>query len=193
MASNDDLARTAVMTVLMLPQVILMKSFKINSHEFKPVELAQLPLQIASDKIHVKFDTSMTGHAEYGTGSNTFFVGFTEATSATRRALIVHEATHALCDFQNKTTMDIGESESMAYIAQCQLGRLLKTDPDPDVRLFDTPDNKDKVFEVGWALAGTILGGGQLGAADVTRMRDAVNIHPNYKNKVSQNAQYNGV
>lgn len=193
MASDDDKAKTAVLTVLMLPSIFQMKSFKINSHEFKPADLAGLVPQITMSKIHVKFDSAMSGHAEYDTGSNTFHVGFTEATSTTRKALVVHEATHALCDVQNKSTMDIGESESMAYIAQCQLGRLLKTDPDPNVRLFDTPADKDKVFEVGWAIAGTLLGGGLAGAADITRMRDAVNIHPNYMNKVGQNAKYNGV
>jgi len=193
MASDDDKAKTAVMAVLMLPSIFQMKSFKINAHEFKPADLAALVPQIAMDKIHVKFENSMSGHAEYDTGTNTFHVGFTEVTSVTRKALVVHEATHALCDFQNKSTMDIGESESMAYVSQCQLGRLLKTDPDPNVRLFDTPADKDKVFEVGWAIAGTLLGGGLAGAADVARMRDAVNIHPNYKNKVGQNAKYNGV
>jgi hypothetical protein len=193
MASDDDQAKAAVLGVLMLPTVFMMKPFKVNTHEFKPADLFALTTTIAMDKIHVKFDASVAGHAEYDTGTNTFLVAFTVATTLTRKALIVHEATHALCDFKNKSTMDIGESESMAYIAQCQFARLLKTDPDPAVRLMDTPANKDKVFEVGWGIAGTLLGGGLPGASDITDMRNAVNIHPNYKGKVANNAKYNGV
>lgn len=193
MASDNEQARAAVLGVLMLPTVFVMKTFRVNGHEFKPAELSALAPLIASDRIHVKFDASVAGHAEYDTGTNTFHVAFTTATTLTRKALIVHEATHALCDFNNKSTMDIGESESMAYIAQCQIGRLLKTDPDPDVRLMDTPADKDKVFEVAWGIAGTLLGGGLPGAADITAMRNAVNIHPNYKNNVGNNAGYNGI
>jgi hypothetical protein len=193
MASDDDQAKTAVLGVLLLPTVFMMKPFKVNNHEFKPADLFALTTTIATDKIHVKFDASVAGHAEYDTGSNTFHVAFTAATSLTRKALIVHEATHALCDFANKSAMDIGESESMAYIAQCQFARLLNTDPDPGVRLMDTPAEKDKVFEVGWGIAGTLLGGGLPGAADITAMRNAVNIHQNYKGKVANTAGYNGV
>ena len=193
MASDDDQAKAAVLGVLMLPTLFLMKSFKVNSHEFKPADLAALVPTIALDKIHVKFDAAVAGHAEYDVSTNTFHVAFTTATTLTRKALVVHEATHALCDFKNKSTMDVGESESMAYIAQCQFARLLKTDPDPAVRLMDTPATKDKVFEVGWGIAGTLLGGGLPSAGDITDMRSAVNIHPNYKNKVAANAKYNGV
>jgi hypothetical protein len=193
MASDDDQAKAAVLGVLMLPTLFLMKTFRVNSHEFKPADLAALVTTIALDKIHVKFDASVAGHAEYDTGTNTFHVAFTAATSLTRKALIIHEATHALCDFNNKSTMDIGESESMAYIAQCQFARLLNTSSDPGVRLMDTPPAKDKVFEVGWGIAGTLLGGGLPGAADIASMRDAVNKHPNYKNNVATKAGYNGV
>jgi len=193
MASDDDQAKVAVLSVLLLPTVFSMKPFKVNNHEFKPADLFAISTAIATDKIHVKFDASVAGHAEYDTGTNTFHVAFTTATSVTRKALVVHEATHAMCDVKNASTMDIGESESMAYIAQCQFGRLLKTDPDPDVRLFDTPADKDKVFEVGWGIAGTLLSGGMPGAADIGAMRNAVNVHPNYKDKVGDNAQYNGL
>ena len=193
MASDDDQAKQAVLSVLTMPTVAQLRTFKINGHEFKPAELSALNVQVAADKIHVKFDSTMQGHAEYDTGTNTFHVGFTAASSLTRKALIVHEATHALCDFQNKSTMDIGESESMAYIAQCQFARMLNTSTDPGARLMDTPANKDKVFEVGWGIAGTLLSGGMPGAADITAMRNAVNIHPNYKDKVGDNAQYNGI
>ena len=192
MADQDALARQAVISTLTGAGIAVIKPFTIDGFTVLSSLFSVVGLNVIAGVTHVKYDSSQVGLAEYDTGTNTFHIGFTAASSLSRKALIVHESVHAVCDLLNKSTMNIGTSESLAYLTQCQYARGNSTDPDPDARLYSDDANKDRVFKVAWDLAGTLLGGGTPTAADYTKLRDAVNRHPYYLGKAGDNAKFNG-
>jgi hypothetical protein len=116
-------------------------------------------------------------------------LGFKATTELSKKALVVHEAVHAVYDMV-KMKMSVADSESIAYLVQCQYARA--NNPNPEDRLFSTNKAKDKVFEIGWAIAGRILEGYSPSIDDCNRMRDAVSMHPFYSAKAAGDAGFNG-
>ncbi len=192
MADRSELAKQAVVGTLTGAGVYTVKPFTIRGFTLLNINFSLVALNVAAGITRVVYDASEVGMAEYDTGTNTFHLGFTDATSLSRKALIVHESVHAVCDVMNLATMDIGTSESAAYLAQCLYARGNSTDPDPDARLYSDDEDKDRVFRVGWELAGTLLDGRTPSTADYDRLRDAVNRHPYYRGKAGDNARFNG-
>ncbi len=202
MASKDQQALGMVMTVLHAPEIVELKPFSILRAKFDPVELAGLVGDLGTH-IDVKFKSAGKGTrsgssvAFYDSVEDALFVNFTDAFSMTLQALVVHEAVHALCD-KNASRMDIGTSESMAYIVQCQfamlrMGRGAKRLSDGK---RDGKDPLDVVFAQGWEIADRLMSGfekGELSAWSYQPMRKAVDMHPNYKDTITQPAIYNGL
>ena len=170
------------------------KDFTFDGHSFVQSHLAHMAVEIThpDGKLTVEYLSSLNGTAEYDHEVNTLFLGFIMPDTLTKGGLIVHEATHALFDFK-ASNMDIATSESLSYIAQCQFVRANSSDPDPEARLYSEDENKDKVFEVGWRIAGKILGGGSIESSDVTDMKDAVSRHPYYQSKHGNDAGFDGM
>jgi hypothetical protein len=189
---NDIFAKTTVISTLVGSPAWKVKGFSLGSYKFSPALLTMVGGFFTSGTLHVSYNGSLGSVAEYDTGSNTMFLGFTSASSLSRRALIVHEGTHAACDLAVAREMDVGVSESMAYIVQCQYARANSDDPDPESRLFSEDAAKDRVFELAWAIAGTLLADGTPTASAYSDLRAAVNRHPYYAGKVGDNAAYNG-
>jgi hypothetical protein len=129
-----------------------MKAFNIDSHKFDPAELFALTSDIP-DKLRIRFnDTIRPQKAAYDSPKNTLLVRFSVAFTMELQSLIIHELTHALCD-KNKYDMDIGQSESMAYIAQCQFAKLRATTGET----LGAEGDNGQVFDVGWRLADKVL------------------------------------
>lgn len=192
MADRNALARQAVVNTLTGAGVHVIKPYTIRGFTLLNINFSVVAVNVSAGVTKVVYDSSEVGMAEYDTGTNTFHLGFTDANSLSRKALIVHESVHAVCDLMNLTTMDIGTSESAAYLAQCLYARGNSTDPDPDARLYSEDEDKDRVFQVGWELAGTLLAGSTPSTADYDRLRDAVNRHPYYRGKAGDSARFNG-
>jgi hypothetical protein len=92
---------------------------------FGPVNIAAagydaVKAAVQSDRITVVHIPDLgTNKAVYRYTHNQFRLGFTSlGGSADRKALILHEATHAIFDI-NATRMKEKQSEAAAYIAQC--------------------------------------------------------------------------
>ena len=83
------------------------------------------------------------------------YLGFKSATELTQKALVVHEAVHVVYDMV-KMKMSVADSEAIAYIVRCQYARADSSGPDD--RLFSADKKKDKFFEIGWRIAGKLLG-----------------------------------
>ncbi len=168
------------------------KQFTFEGHTFVQGHLAHMATEITHPQgaLSVEYDSSLNGLAEYDSSDNTLFLGFLFPDSISKGALIVHEATHALFDFK-ASNMDIATSESIAYIAQCQFARANSSNP--NIRLFSDNASKDKVFEIGWRLAGKVLNGNSFTAADITDMRNAISQHPFYSGKHSNGANFDGM
>ena len=205
MASKDELALNMVMTVLLSPTIFEMKPFSILRRKFVPSALAGLVGDLGT-AIKVRFRRAPAGTrsggsvAFYESVEDTISVNFTDAFSTELKALVVHEAVHALCD-KNKYGMDIGASEAMAYIAQCQYAMLRYREVgDRTTRLgggeFDGVDPLDAVFARGWEIADRLFSGfekDELSAFSYHPMRKAIDIHPSYKDGISIPAIYDGL
>lgn len=188
----EPAAKQAVANVLGSQRIHKMKKFTFEGHTFDPAHLAHMYYEVTQGALNVKLDTSQSSSAYYKAGSNTLYIKHISANSISRQALIVHETTHALFDFK-AAKMDIAASESIAYIAQCLYARANSANSDPEARLYDEKSSKDKVFEVGWEIAGKLLNGGSLSSDDVSKMRSAVSQHPYYASKHSSTADFDGI
>lgn len=187
----DGVAAVSVIGVLLGHGVSNMSSFSFEGYNFTPSALSLMAYEIKDGRMGVTYSSNIGTKAIYNSTENKLYLGFVNAGSESRKALIVHEVTHAVCDFQAKK-MDVAQSESIAYIAQCLYARANSTSNDPDARLYSDDEAKDKVFEIGWRIAGKIIGGGSIDSGDCVDMRAAVKGHPYYASNASSSAGYDG-
>ncbi len=190
MATNDELTRDMVTNVVNSPDVYKIKHFQMDLVHFHPAMFVNLVNLIAMDKVHVKF-AALSGEAGYESGSNTLEFGFTSATTLSEKALVLHEATHALLDIIIAPGMKVGDSEAMAYIVQCQYARANHTVAGE--RLLGDGTKEDKVFKIAWAIAGKILKDKTPKAKEYERLKKAVSKHPDYKDTYDDDAGWDGV
>lgn len=188
-----EAAKFSVASVLGGAKLKKIKDFTFGGHRLRTSDLALLYHEITNPAgaMNVKVNPTQKWPAFYQSKDNTLYLKFYAASDLTKQALIVHESTHAVFDFK-KAKMDIGTSEAIAYIAQCQYARANSTSSDPNVRLFDEGDN-DWVFDIGWKLAGKLLGGGSLSSSDEADMRQAVKKHTFYGKDHSHTADFDGM
>ncbi len=192
MSIESSISKIAVLEVINGTGVSKLKEFTFDGHTFSPDILRYLAMEIQVGTLDVMYETKkMGGKAIYNSTENRLYVGFWTAGSLTRQAVIVHELTHAMFDFQARK-MDVATSEAIAYIAQCQYALANSESSDPDDRLYSENEAKDKVFEVGWRIAGKILNGGSVDQTDITDMRGAVSGHPEYAKDATASAGYDG-
>lgn len=186
---DSALAAVEVIKVLLSSDTQKMKSFSFGGVGFTP-QVFPILANMIGDKIKVEYDSSQSGRAEYDYGSNTLYLGFKSATTLSRKALIIHECVHAVYDAVSQK-MSVADSESIAYIAQCQFARA--NNPNPDERLQSSDSAKDKVFELAWNLAGKILAGDKPSSTEKSDLRAAVSKHPFYMANSAHDAGFNGV
>jgi hypothetical protein len=189
MATNDELVRDMVKNVVSSADVYKVKPFKVGSVHFHPVMFVSLITLIEFGKIHFKFVT-VAGASDYYSGNNTFEFGFTTASSLSQKALVLHEATHAVLDIVMAPGMKVVDSEAMAYIVQCQYARANNTVA--GTRLVGE-GKKDRVFATGWSIAGKLLAGRSPRSEDFRRLSKAISKHPEYKNIYRNAANWDGV
>ncbi|MBX7172652.1 MAG: hypothetical protein K1X72_16910 [Pyrinomonadaceae bacterium] len=187
----NAIAATSVVGVLLGHGVSNMSGFTFEGYSFSPSVLSLMAYEIRDGRMGVTYSSKIGTKAIYNSTENNLYLGFLNASSESRRALVVHEVTHAVCDFQAKK-MDVAQSESIAYIAQCLYARANSTSNDPDARLYSDDEAKDKVFEIGWRIAGKIIDGGAVDSGDCVDMRAAVKGHPYYASNASSSAGYDG-
>lgn len=192
MIDGSSISRLSVLAVLYGSGVNNLKKFGFAGYTFSPDILKLLAQEIQVGTLEVMYETKkMGGKAIYNSTENRLYVGFWSAGSLSRQALIVHELTHAMFDFQ-ALKMDVATSEAMAYIVQCQYAKANSESSDPEDRLYSSNEAKDKVFEVGWRIAGKILEGGAVDQSDVNDIRGAVSGHPEYAKDATASAGYDG-
>lgn len=141
------------------------------------------------DVVHVPGQSTP---AMYDSDENKFFLNFARTGRMSQRALIVHEAIHAACDRANFNHMLINTSEAAAYIGQC-IYMIVKQAGNHDERLGHDNPNRDRVFELAWNCARTIVANGQPSHTDIEQLRSAILQHPYYSRNGTQNAGYNGI
>lgn len=186
---KNDQAKTAVVNVLRSSDIFVIKPFIIGAHYFHPLMLNLMSINVAIGIVQVRFDPTLNEGAKYNT-NNKLSVGFTSAHGVARKALIVHEATHAVFDML-EATMIIAEIESIAHLVQFQYlrARSLKHRTRPK----DTNDAKDKLYKVAWDLAGTLLSGKTPTQKEYLDLQDAVSKHPDYASIATIKVNFDGI
>ncbi len=184
-------AESYIIDFLKESSVQKMKDFSFAGIGFSPKVFPVLAQVIDDDKIEVEYDSSLKGQAAYDYAKNTLYVNFVKPDSLTKKALLIHECTHAIYDCV-KQKMNVQTSESIAYIAQCMYARIHAPAGSP--RLQNASDSvRDEVFKVGWDIAGSIIGGNSVSLAEQTAMISAVSKHPFYSGNFAASAGFNGV
>jgi hypothetical protein len=145
--------------------------------------------EIRDERLQMVYDPSLKHEAFYDSKENSLHLGFVAPGSISQAALVVHEMTHAVCDFQARV-MDVATSESIAYIAQCQYARA--NSDNPEERLYSKNEAKDYVYATGWYIAGKILDGGAVSQEDINEMRYAIRHHPTYASNARTMAKFDG-
>jgi len=186
---ND--VETMVTGILTGSEIQKVNSFTFYGKHFTATTFANIKSMIEAGFIKAVYDEKKVGMAEYDYASNTLYLGFKSTSELTKKALVVHEAVHAVYDMV-KMKMSVADSESIAYIVQCQYARANSSSPDD--RLMSSDKKKDKVFEIGWRIAGKLLGKdtSPLTDDDYKAMREAVSEHPFYAAKAAGDAGFNG-
>jgi len=185
------IAKGNIVSFLKDSSIQKMKDFSFGGIGFSAKVFPVLAQIIDDGKIDVEFDSSLKGQAAYDYAKNTLFVNFTKPEALTKKALLVHECTHAVYDCV-KQKMNVQTSESIAYIAQCMYAR--QNAPAGSPRLQNANDSvRDEVFKVGWEIAGNIIEGKSISLSEQSAMLSAVSKHPFYSGNFAASAGFNGV
>ena len=152
--AKDVACKGAALAALADPAINKIQ-LSIDGFTISPASYAQVRQKINSGSIQVKFNSRLSNgpngypYAFYHAPTNVLNLGFSTATTAPRKGLIVHEATHAACDIVPYSSMTTVTSEVLAYIAQAIF--MLEKDPfpevqaDPDHMLRASPGRHDQI------------------------------------------------
>ncbi len=182
-----DGVTTMVANILTGPEAQKIRSFTFGGKHFGAGAFYNIRSLIEGGFIKVIYESERNGSAEYEYATNTLFVGFPQAFDLGQKALVAHEAVHAVYDLV-KMKMSVADNESIAYIVQCQFARAGGLVD----RLTSSTRQRDKVFEVAWDIAGRVLQGYSPTADECNKMREAVSQHPFYSANASSMIKSDG-
>jgi hypothetical protein len=189
---SEDLALRRLVVGTLAGPVIHRLNVTHGGHQITGHSMAVVANKVIDGEIGVVYDSSLgSGEAEYDSGTDTFHLGFRNAHTPTRKALIVHEAVHATLDLK-VAGVTVAESESLAYVVQSFYVREHTVDPEAE-RLTSENTLKDRVYELAWDMAGTLSEGRQPSAVEWLALDHAVRRHPTYRKTAGNSAGFDGV
>ena len=178
--SAGDLAKQMVLKTLGDSAIAKIK-FKIDSFAVSPRSYAQVAGLIKNGRIRVEYNWGVGKSAYYYEKKNKIEVGFTAATSLTKRAQVVHECTHAAFDLHLYSKSTVAISEAAAFVAECLFARINSPKPDdPEYRLYDDKEEKDRIYRAAWEIAGKIIKRKTPTSEDYSGLKTAVLRHSDY-------------
>lgn len=177
-----------VLSVLRSGGIDKIKPFTAYGQTIFPIYYKSLAARLGMfDSIKVVQSTG--GNVEYTPADNKMVIGFAPTHETHKKALVIHEATHAVCDMiRMPVNNDVGEV--LAYVAQCQYykanaGNYDLADPgDPDIT---------EVLRLAGAIAWNILNGGTPTANDFDALRLKIAAHADYSRYAAVSAGFNGI
>jgi hypothetical protein len=188
---SDQLARSNLLIILMDP-VLYRINFSVGGVGINPAMFVRVLMGVVAGHITVRHVPRLVSPGIYNSTENRFYLRRDSFPTIPAQALAVHEACHAGCDVQRASQMRTAESETAAYIAQCVYARSKCADPSSEP-LYDDDPRRDRVFELAWGVAGTILAGRAPSASELGAVRMAVLSHPNYASTAQDLAGFDGV
>jgi len=193
---TDSLTASVVKT-LFSEELQKIKHFQYGPHLIAPAHFVVLATRIHFfGTIAIKHSSTQSSPGQYLSDKNELWFNFKKAETLPERAVVVHEATHAILDM-NKAYLSVGDTETMAYVAQCQYARANNEEQGNRLEMRDHEGNlipeEDDVFRFGWDIAGTLLSGGTPSQADYQQLKNAVIGHPNYSENYAMQAKNDGI
>lgn len=188
---------TSVINTLRSSEVQKMKPFSFGQCTIAPVEYTKLAwsMILYDNPQIVKNSRMKEADADYATGSNKLRFKFNKAVSVEQKALVIHEATHAVMDML-KIKMLVKYAEMFAYIAQCQFAMVAAPQ---NGRFYEEADKHDpenigdQRFAAAWNIAKRLQSGGSVDSEDYENLADLISIDPKYKTLCNKMADYNGI
>lgn len=183
--------KNLVTTVLMNGGTAKIKHFTVGGFTIYPIYYQVLASRISLfDSVEVVYSQSYVNRARYIPGENKMIIGFQSTIPDLGKALVVHEATHAVCDML-KLSMKRGDSEAMAYIAQCQYWKANISNDRLEGNVIG--DEDDLVFEAAWNIACAIQAGQSVPSTDYDKLQAALAANNSYKKHINERPAYDGI
>ena len=161
-------------------------AISIDSNAYK-----QVKTNIDNGKIKVVYDAKVgAGTAKYRYTHNTLRLGFQVIDTADKEALIIHECTHAACDIAKKALL-VSHSEAAAYVAQCLYFYYLNEAALATGNV--QPTFKSGILTAAWDVATKARQNSSLSDKDIEKLLAEIAKDSKYKDRHSQNEDYDGV
>jgi hypothetical protein len=190
---SEDLRLRRMVAFALAGPVVARTSVTHAGHTVTGSGLAAIGIRVLDGDIDVVVDPALkSGEAEYDADTGVLHLGFSHASTDTRKGLIVHEAVHALLDARAAAGLSVAESESLAYVVQSFYVYELTADP-TTTRLTDSNPFKDRVYELAWDMAAQLSRGTQPGPLEWLALDHAVRRHPKYRKTAGSTAIYDGI
>jgi hypothetical protein len=181
---------TSVINTLRSGEVQKMKTFSFGQCIISPVSYTKLAwMNILYGTPQIKKKGKDEG-AEYKTNTNTLWFRFNAAVSVEQRALVVHEATHAIMDML-KIKMQMKYAEMFAYIAQCQYAMLAA--PGCERLSVKGNDKSDLKFAAAWTIAKKLQSGSSVDSENYENLAKIISEDPKYESTCNHIADYQGI
>ena len=176
-----------VTNILTNGETAKMKPFTVGGNTIYPVHFQTLATRmLLFDSVTVHYHSMYQDRAKYFPGKNKMFIGFQSTVPNEGRSLIVHEATHAICDML-KLSMTRADSESLGYIAQCLHYRANYGNDPLSV------GGMEDVFTAAWKIACAVHDGKTVPSADYDNVLNNLNENNSYKNCMNEISAYDGI
>lgn len=169
--------------------------FTLGAIRVTPALIADVGKAVSGGKIAVVVDPALSYSALYHANLNQFQLKNNSATfGLLDRALLIHEATHAVSDMRKLGKTPNIDDEAAGYIAQALYlygNHPIKTD-----RLKDAKNAAvDKLYAAAYNAALAIVGKKNAAAisSEVTKVKAALKLVPEYKSTIGMSAIHDGI
>ena len=183
MALEKNIFLTPLVCARLLSGTIEKVNFKFGSYEIRASMYTEVAKRISSGKLEVFYDGNKGEEAEYDPTDNRMILGFTDVKPVAKASLLVHEATHAICDYQKRSINRV-TSEALAYIAQALFFETARPG-----EFLDGPCNRQASTVLSWRDKASGVINAPITA--VESLRDV--IVANYANALTFRPNYNGI
>ena len=176
-----------VTNILTSGETAKMKPFSVGGNMIQPVHYQTLAIRMLFfDSVTVHYHSKYQDRAKYFPSEDKMFIGFQSIIPMEGKSLIIHEATHAVCDMMSMS-MTRADSESLGYIAQCLHYR---------TNFGNYPlsiEGMEEVFAAAWKIACAVHDGQTPPSADYDDLRNKLNENGSYKNCMNEMSAYDGI
>ena len=186
---------TAIEKVLKDTKATSLVDFTLGSIRVTPALIADVGKAVSGGKITVVIDPGITHDAIYNIKLNQLQLKANKSTfNLLDRALLIHEATHAVSDMRKIGKTPNIDDEAAGYIAQALY--LYGNHPVKTDRLKDVTNlAADRLYAAAYNAAKVIVGkkNAAVISQEVTKVKAALKSVPQYKKTIGMSAIHDGI